>query len=167
MLSISQAVLLIFVFKTLDCVFNTLKSLFLYKGYHFVSALCGTFSVVMYTISLLYTFNSNDTAGLLAIGVATFIGSYTPAKLMEKFEKDRMWVYEITSDTFETGKSFADELREINIPVSTTAVRDKNLNKVLLCKAYSQSKTDSRCIESLIPKTFKFSIISSAITKED
>jgi uncharacterized protein YebE (UPF0316 family) len=163
---ISQTVLFIFMFKTLDCVFSTLKSIFLYKGQHFASSMCGTFAVVMYTISLLYTFNSNDAAGLFAIGIATFIGSYLPAKFMEKLEKDQLWVYEITSDTLETGKSFADELREINIPVSTTAVRDKNLNKVLLCKAYSQSKTDSRCIESLIPGAFKFSIISSAIAKE-
>lgn len=100
------------------------------------------------------------------MGLATFIGSYVPAKFVEKFEKDKVWVYKITSDTLESGIAFADELRDINIPVSTSTVRNKNLNKVLLCEAYSRSKIDSRCIESMIPETFERSIIASVIVKE-
>jgi uncharacterized protein YebE (UPF0316 family) len=161
-----KTVLLIFIFKTLDCVFSTIKSILLYKGKHFASAACNTLSIMMYAVSLIYAFHDNSLSGLIALGVATFIGSYFPAKLMERLEKDQLYAYEITSDTLEAGKEFADMLRDYNVPVSTTAVRDKSLNKVLMCKVYSQSKAASKLIEDLIPPRFKWSIVSSIIAKE-
>lgn len=146
--------------------FGTVKSIMLYKGKPFSSAMCSTLATAMYALSLLFMFRDNSIGGLIALCAATFIGSYLPAKAMDKLEKDKLYVYEITSNTLETGKEFADILRECNIPVSTLVIHDKNLNKVLFCKAYSQTKADSRIIKSLMPDTFKLTIISSVIVKE-
>jgi uncharacterized protein YebE (UPF0316 family) len=157
---------LIFVFKALDCIFSTLKSILLYKGSHFISALCSTIAIAMYSMSLIYVFHDNSLSSLVALSLATLVGSYLPAKAMERLEKDKLYVYEITSDTLDSGKEFADSLRNYNIPVSTTAVRNKSFNKVLLCKVYSQSKSVSKLIENLIPLEFKWSIVSSVIAKE-
>jgi hypothetical protein len=120
----------------------------------------------MYSMSLIYVFHDNSLSSLVALSLATLVGSYLPAKAMERLEKDKLYVYEITSDTLDSGKEFADSLRNYNIPVSTTAVRNKSFNKVLLCKVYSQSKSVSKLIENLIPLEFKWSIVSSVIAKE-
>ena len=118
---------------------------------------------MMYAVSLLYAFQSEFYSGLIALGLATFVGSYIPAKFMERLEKDKLYMYEITSNTLNDGKKFADTLRDCNIPVSTSIVHDKKMNKVLMCRVYSQSKCDSRTVEGLIPEAFKYTIISSTV----
>lgn len=161
-----QTVIIIFILKSFDCVFGTLKSIYLQKGKYFLSSLFAALSTAMYAVSLVFAFKDNSIASLIAIAIATFIGSYLPAKFMEHIESDKLYAYEITSDTLESGQIFADKLRQHNIPVNTTTVHDKSLNKVILCKAYSQNKRISKTIEDLIPDGFKWSIIPSVIVKE-
>lgn len=160
-----KAVLLIFLFKTFDCAFSTLKNIFLYKGRHFIQAFCVTMANLMNAVSLLYVFNSDFWSGLIALGLATFIGSYVPSRLMDHLEKDKLYVYEITSDTLEAGHDFILVLQNNNIAFTYDPIKDKNLNDVLRFNLYSETKKQSTIIEGLRPRTFKYNCVPSIITK--
>lgn len=98
----------------------------------------------------------------LLVFLANFIGSYFPPRMLDKFEQDRLFVYAITSDTLDTGKDFADKLRQLNIAVTTQIVLDKHMNKVVCCKAYSKNRDESRIIKNCLNEepTFKYHIVN-------
>lgn len=153
-------ILLVFFYKLFDCVFNTLKTVFLYKNEYFLSSVCGTMSTIFYLVAIVQIAVSNNIYTIISIGLATFIGSYLPPLLIEHFEKDKLYIYEVTSDNLDNGKEFADSIRELNIPIMTTKTYDKFMNKVLFCKIYSSSKETSKIIEEVIPKSFKYNYYS-------
>jgi hypothetical protein len=157
---LTSPILLVFFYKLIDCVFNTLKTVFLYKNEYFLSSACGTMSTIFYLVAIVQIAVSNNIYTFISIGLATFLGSYLPPLLIEKFEKDKLYIYEVTSDNLENGKNFADEIRELNIPIMTTKTYDKSMNKVLFCKIYSSSKTTSKIIQYSIPPTFKYNYYS-------
>ena len=66
-----------------------------------------------------------------------------------------MFVYEITADTFERSLNFAETLRELNIPVNTTKIRDKYGERNLTCTCYAVSKEISNIILANTDDTFK------------
>ena len=66
-----------------------------------------------------------------------------------------MFVYEITADTFERSINFAETLRELNIPIATTKIRDKYGNRNLTCTCYAMSKEISSIILDNTDDTFK------------
>lgn len=154
------ALAVIFVCKIFDCAFNTLKTILLCKDKYFLSATCAAISVVFFV----FTVQQGGLEAYIAIGVATFFGNYLPPKVVEKLSSDKMFIYEITSDTLERGISFADRLRELNIPLSTDTVYDKNMNKVLVCKVYSSSKAISRMIMDNKPPEFNFNAYTPIYT---
>ena len=86
---------------------------------------------------------------------ATFLGNYFPPVVIKKLEKDKLFVYEITADTFERSLNFAETLRELNIPVNTTKIRDKYGERNLTCTCYAVSKEISNIILANTDDTFK------------
>lgn len=146
----------IFIFKLLDCVFSVLKNAYFNKGEYFISAVSAAVGMVCFA----YAIQQMEYSALLAIGTATFVGTYIPPKVIDYLEEDELYIYEITSTDLDSGKRFADKLRESNIPVSTSKVRDKHMNKVLVCRVYSTSKAISRQIEDIKPKEFSSNITS-------
>ena len=60
----------------------------------------------------------------------------------------------------ETGALFANSIRELDIPISTTKGRNTEGERVLVCKVYSASKDASLIVDSLIPSDFKHNITS-------
>ena len=161
-----NAIFLVFVYKSLDCVFNTLKTIYLYKNKYFLSSMFNTLSTIFYFIAVVKAATSNDIYVICAAGLATLVGSYLPAKIAEYLEKDKVFIYDITSDNFENGVTYADLLREQNLPVRTMKVYDKDMNRALNCKVYSESKTISKMIEDNMPPQFKFTVITSRIEAE-
>lgn len=162
-----SSIIAIFLFKTLDCMFGTIKNLLLYKGKNFQQAICSTLANTMYAISLLYAFKSEFWSGLIALGLATFIGSYVPAMFMERLEKDKLYVYDITSTSLNAGDKFISTLRQNNVPFSYDTVSNSRSNPVYQFSIYSKSKASSSLIESLIPIEFNWNANASIIVKED
>lgn len=140
----------VFAFKSLDCTFNTIKTVYMQNNKYFLGAVFNAVSAGFFNISVLITGNIEITMQTiittLAICMATFFATWLPAAWMKRREPDQMYIYEITSDGMENGKAFADMLLENNIPIKT-AKAYINKKKVLNIKAFSESKTTSRFIE--------------------
>lgn len=150
--------------KFADCSLGTMKTVFLCKEKYFISAILNSISAALFIFVADAMANSpGDMKMLIALDVflANLLGGYFPPKLLDRVEADRLFVYVVTSNTFEDGKAFADQLRELNIAVATTIAYDTDLNKVLTCKCYANTKNESKMIEDNIPDTFKHHIVQA------
>ena len=156
------SILIVFLSKLFDCSFSVLKNVFLIKNRYFLSSLCASASVVFF----IYTAQQTGLVAYIAIFFATFLGNYLPPLFVNNLEKDKVFTYDIESDTLERGKEYADKLRELNVAVATVKGYNKNLQPVLRITAYSSSKLISKIIESNIPKEFEKSIYENLNIKE-
>jgi uncharacterized protein YebE (UPF0316 family) len=151
-----------FILKFLDCALSTIKNVFLIKERYFLSSVCNSLAAMLFIF--VADIMANTDGGekyLIAIAVflANFIGSYLPPKFMDKMESDRMFIYNITADSFENGMAYADKLKEFNVTVSTTVAYDSKTNKTLQITAYSQTKQQSTIIVNCMKKKFKYHVI--------
>lgn len=157
-ISIDQEILLalmLFALKLLDCTFNTFKTIYMNKDKYALSALWNTVSNVLYLVAIVQIAKSpNFWYGVIAVAVATFFGTWAPAAWVKRREPDQLMVYEITSDTMDNGKQFADVMAANNIPynVKKTYVKRK---KTLVIKVFSESRKESYLIESRMLPGFK------------
>ena len=102
--------LIVFGLKLLDCTFNTFKTVYMYKNKYMLSAALNTISNVFYLIAIVQIAKATDGLyGIIAVALATFLGTWAPAAFLKKMEPDKMFVYEITSTTMENGKEYADK----------------------------------------------------------
>ena len=153
--------LFVFICKLSDCALNTLKSLMLNKDRYFIAAVLASFSNLFF----IFTAKQEGVAAYVVIWLATFLGTYLPARALSKMEKDKLYVYEITSTSIETGAAFASTIRDLDIPISTTKGRNTDGERVLVCKVYSSNKATSLIVDSLIPEDFKLNITTPIIVR--
>lgn len=147
-----------FILRILDNSLGTCKTIFISKGKYFLGALFNAFSSFFYLFALVQLTKSNNIYSIIAMCLATFIGTYVPGKLIKKSERDRLFIFDVTADTLESGKLFADSIRNINIPIKTYMAYDSNMNKTLSCKVYCNTKEDSIAVEKLIRPNFKYNV---------
>lgn len=150
--------LLVFILKLLDGVFSTLKNIFLIKNKYFLSALVSTIGTFFYLTMVVELAKTTGIMATLVVCLANFIGTYIPSISMEKLEKDKLYIYSITSTTLEEGKAFADLVRKNNLAITTDGRRNENMEKVLFCEVYCKTREASKLLESLLPKAFKYNI---------
>lgn len=150
--------ILLFSIKLFDNILSTCKSIYLSKEKYIKASVFNAFSTFFYFIAIVQMTKSNSLSSVIVICLATFIGTYASGKLIRKQEGDRLYIFRITSDTFENGTTFADAVRKNNIPIQSTIVYDQTLNKTLFCEVYCKTKDESKTINDLLPKSFKYHI---------
>lgn len=144
----------LFLIKLVDCAFNVFKTIFVCKDKYFAAAVCASLSVVAFV----YASQQTGEFAYIAIFLATFLGNYLPPKVLNYLDRDKVFVYEVTSKNLETGKAFADKLRSYNLQVSTNVCFNHEQQKVIAFKVYSKSKTTSKLIEKSIPANFNYNV---------
>lgn len=150
--------------KFMDCALGTLKTVFLVKDKFFMSSIFNSLSAALFIFVADAMANAPQGDKMMIAAVvflANLAGGYLPPKLLNRMQADRLFVYVVTSPTFREGTKFADDLRRHNIPVSTTITYDKELRKVLTCKAYAISRDESRIITSHLTDEFKWHIMEA------
>ena len=150
--------------KFSDCALSTLKTVFLVKNQFFISSILNSLSAALFIFVADTMANAPSDQKLWIAGIVFFAnltGGYLPPKLVKRMESDKLFVYVITPQSFEEGKDLADDLRAHNIPVSTTVVYDKYMNKTLDIKAYAQGKEESRIISRHLDDTMKWHVIET------
>ena len=147
-----------FFLKLIDNGLGTLKTIYIQKEKYFLGATFNALSAFFYLIAIVQVAKSNDMLSIIAMCIATFLGTLIPGLLVKKSERDKLYIYEITASNLEAGKIFADELRETNIAIHSYTTYDEDMTKVLVCKVYCSTKEESRIINSLIPKNFRYHI---------
>lgn len=145
-----------FVCKIIDNALSTLKTLCLQKGNYFASSLFNAGSTFFYMVAIVNSIKDNSLGSIFAMCLATFLGSYLPARVVDKMEEDKLYIYDITSSTFEEGIEIADTIRELNIPIKTSATYDSKLDKVLEIKVFCSTKQESLMVKEIIKDDFKY-----------
>ena len=156
--------LAVYLMKFSDCALSTLKTVFLVKNQFFISSILNSLSAALFIFVADTMANAPSDQKLWIAGVvflANLTGGYLPPKLVKRMESDKLFVYVITPQSFEEGKDLADDLRAHNIPVSTTVVYGKYMNKTLDIKAYAQGKEESKIISRHLDDTMKWHVIET------
>lgn len=94
----------------------------------------------------------------VTVSLATMIGNYATFFVVNKYEKDKVWIFDIIPDSDDEGKDFADTIRDNNIPIMTYIGFNETKERVICSKVYSHSKEQSKLIESFIGVGFKYSV---------
>lgn len=147
-----------FILKMLDNFLSTAKTISINKEKYFLGALFNAVSTFFYLVAIVQLTKANSLHSIIAMCVATFIGTYLPGLMLKKSERDKLFIFDVTADTLERGKEFADIVRDNNIAIKTYSSYDSEMNKVLSCKIYSLTRSESKVINSLIPKEFKYHV---------
>lgn len=150
--------LMAFVLKIFDNGLGTAKTIYINKEKYVLGAALNAFSTFFYLVAIVELTKNNDMKSIIAMCVATFIGTYLPGVLIKKSERDKLWIFDITADSLENGKEFADTIRTHNIAIKSYSSYDSAMNKVLSCKVYCSTKGESRLVNKIIPKQFKYNV---------
>ena len=151
-----MSIIALFLVKLFDCAFNVLKTIFICKDRYFAAAVSASLSVVFF----IYAAQQTGDYVYVTIFAATFLGNYLPPKLLAYLDKDKLFLYEVTSQDLETGMAFADKLRGYNLQVNTNICFNNERKKIVTLRVYSKSKTTSKLIEKNMPTTFNYNIIT-------
>lgn len=151
-------VLQAFFLKLVDNGLGTLKTIFIQKEKYMLGALFNALSAFFYLIAIVQVAKSNDMFSIIAMCIATFLGTLIPGILVKKSERDKLYIYEITTTNLEEGKIFADDVRDTNIAIRSYTSYDEDMNKVLICKVYCSTKEESRILDTLIPYSFRYHV---------
>lgn len=149
-----------FLLKAIDNALSTIKTINLQKEKYFYGAFFNALSTFFYLVGVIQIAKSNSLLSVISMCVATFIGTYVPGVLIKKSERDKLYIFDITADDLTLGKYFADAIRKENIAIKTYSSYGSDMNKVLSCKVYCTTKNESRIVNTLMPKTFKYNIYS-------
>lgn len=154
-------IIYVFILKIIDNGLSTAKTIYLHKEKFFLGAMLNAIATFFYLIAIVQITKDNSLSSIISMCIATFIGTYIPGILIKKSERDKLYIYDITTNNFNDGIKFADDIRDMNIAIKTYTSYDSYMNKVLSCKVYSMSKDESKIINKYIPKSFKYHIYAS------
>lgn len=149
---------IVFILKILDNALGTAKTVLISKEKYFSGSLFNALSFLFYTIAFSRALKDDSLSTAIAMCVAVFIGTYITGVVFKRSERDKLYIFDITSDTFQTGIAFADEIRDNNLAIKTYVTYDSNMNKTLSCKIYCMTREESKLVNSLIKPNFKFNV---------
>ena len=151
-------ILISFILKAVDNGLSTAKTIYINKEKYFIASLLNGMATFFYLVAIVQLTKTNSIANIIAMCVATFIGTLLPGIMVRKSERDKLYIFDITSDSLESGKKFADEVRKHNVAIKTYKSYDNNMNKILSCKVYCTTKEETKIVNSLIQPNFKYNI---------
>lgn len=151
-------ILIAFLLKMVDNTLGTFKTISLNKEKYYSASIFNAVGTFFYLLAVVRMTRSDNIWGIVAMCIATFFGTLLPGLFVKSSEKDKLYIFDITADSMESGMKFADELRELNIAVRTAITYDKIMNRTLACKVYCNSKEESRLVNSLIRPEFRYNV---------
>lgn len=150
--------ILLFIVKLIDQALTTTKSIFVAKGRYLIGAVLNAICTSLYFILIVKVTQSDGIMSIIVVSIASFIGTYLSGTLIKKSEPDKLFIFRVTPSSLESGKQFADEIRNNNLAIHTTVCYDKDMNKNLFCEIYCKTKEESKTVMDLIPGTYKYHI---------
>lgn len=82
-----ETIIITFILKLFDNGLATIKSILLHKGKYLASSIFNSLGTFFYLVAINNMVKDNSINTILAMCVATFLGSYIPAKFLEKIDK--------------------------------------------------------------------------------
>lgn len=151
-------IIIVFVLKLIDNILATVKTIYIHKEKYFLSAMFNALSTFFYLVAIVQISKSSNLLSIVSMCIATFIGTYLPGAVMKRSEGDKLFIFDVTACNAELGKTFADNVRELGIPIKTYSTYNNDIEKTLTCKIYCATKEDSQKILDIMPQTFEYFI---------
>lgn len=151
-----NSMLITFLCKIADNALSTLKSIYLQKGRYLLSSMFNAIGTFFYMVAIVNAVKDNSLNSIISMCIATFLGSYLPAKLVEKMERDKLYVYDITSSSFEEGLELIDELKDLNVPFKSATIYNDKVEKVMEIKVFCSTKIESAMIKDILDEDYKY-----------
>ena len=149
-------ILITFMCKIMDNALGTLKNIYLHKQKYLISSMFSAAGTFFYMVAMVNAIKDNSLWSIIAMCFATFLGSYIPARAVERMEKDKLYVYDITTKDMEEGLELIDEIKDLNIPFKSHSTYNDKLNKTIAVKVFCSTKTESLMIKEIIDDRFKY-----------
>lgn len=143
-------ILIAFGLKLMDNALGTAKTVYLAKERYLRGAVFAALSTYFYLVAIVRIAQNSSNAAIIAMCVATFIGTYIPGRLIKKSEKDRLYIFDIAGDTFDISVSLSNKIKENNIAVRTEVAYNEKVEKTLVCKVYCSTKKDSSIVNDIL-----------------
>ena len=145
-----------FLCKIADNALSTLKTMYLHKGKYFTSAMFNAAGTFFYMTAIVNAIKDNSLGSIIAMCIATFLGSYLPAKFIDRLDKDKLYVYDITTNSFEEGLELLDKIRNLNLAFKSSTIYNDKLEKVMGIKVFCSTKQESIMIKEIINENYKY-----------
>lgn len=153
--------------KLIDNALSTLKTIYLSKDKYITASIFNALSTLFYLLAIVKIAKSTNIYSVIAMCIATLLGTLIPSFVIKKSEGDKLWKFNIVSDNLENGKIFADKLRGNNLAISTKKIYNKHKNKALEIDIYCDTKEKSQMVRDLVPESFDINVILPYKNKKD
>ena len=143
----------LFIFKILDNILMTYKSIALFKGQKLVSSILTVINQLMFYFIISKVIADNTLATILTVSVASGIGNYLAVKLSDKIGKDNKYTNIITSSNIEFMFDFNDYLigNKIKCVLNTCLTRNKKESYSII--VFANTKEQSKLIDEYLGMT--------------
>jgi len=152
-------ILVAFVLKMMDNALGTAKTIFLSKGKYHLGAFFSAFSTFFYLLAILHIAKSNNIYSIIAMCVATYIGTYIPGVIIKRTERDNLYIFHVTADNFDNAIVFKENILDENLAIQDY-ISYKDDVKTIAFEIYCKTKKESKKVKDLIPRSFKYYINS-------
>ncbi|MCY6485089.1 hypothetical protein OW763_12140 [Clostridium aestuarii] len=140
----------LFLLKLLDGSLKTFKQKALIHNQDLIASVLNSLSFITYMMIINKIIHQNDMTSIIITSSAVFFSTYIPSKIFNRVQRDKVFLFEILPNENILGKEIADLLRENNIAITTYKGYNKQKELVLCCKAFAETKSESKFITGLI-----------------
>ena len=141
----------LFIFKMIDNLLGTAKTLLVQRNRAVLAGLALGFSNFIYLFITKEIVTSDNMISLIIVSIASGVGCCLAVQLSNRLSKDKTYVNVIMSDNIDAMKELRDFLAEHHITnvVSDSYTLDWN-RKTLTLTAYAETKNDSILIDKYL-----------------
>ena len=142
--------IILFVIKIVDNIILTSKSICTYMDKRFLSSLLTFVSQIIFYTIIKEIISDGSFLTILIISSASAIGNHFAFPIVNKFKKDEVWRYEITSSSTDEMRVLCDYLVEHNIKFFANYGFGRHHQDTINVRIISKTKEQSRLIEDYL-----------------
>lgn len=142
--------IILFGVKIIDNIILTSKSICTYMDKRFLSSLLTFVSQILFYTVVKEVISDGSTMTIFVISLASFVGNYVAFPIVNKFKKDEVWRYEITSSSGDEMRVLCDHLVEHNIKFFANYGFGRHHQDTINVRIISKTKEQSRLIENYL-----------------
>ncbi len=142
--------IIIGLFKILDNLLATAKTIFVQKNQKFFAMLTVMFSQLLFYIVVSKIIESNSIIMILLASVCAGIGSYLALFLNDRFSKDRTYINIITANSQKDMEKLSYFLRCVKVKNIVLNTINKQNQPTLAIMVFAETKDESRKIDKWV-----------------
>ena len=142
--------ILISLLKILDNFLGTTKSILVHKNKAVAASVIIIISQFLFYFVISEIISENNIIVLLAVSIASGLGSFIAFKINDRFSKDKLYVNVITSKHLDDMKDLCEFLRLKNIKNIVTDSYNKDWTKSMSVQIFALTRVESNLIDNFL-----------------